>query len=161
MTLKKTFTLSLLFISSLLLLSSCIKEGADRKKELNEILTIARSFKHTKAIQSEELNKYTGRYNINYDSLYPFNRNAVCVSCREKELNKIISEVEGIENISSKLYLTEFVKMVYYEKEKDYLTVVFYKFPFLEKNTKGIKWQDGRWREYVYMAESGEVIYQE
>ncbi|WP_375562522.1 hypothetical protein ACE193_08250 [Bernardetia sp. OM2101] len=38
---------------------------------------------------------------------------------------------------------------------------VFYKFPFLEKNTKGIKWQDGRWREYVYMAESGEVIYQE
>ncbi len=158
---KNAFTFSLIFISSLLLLSSCIKKGADRKKELNEILTIVREFKHTRFIQSEELNKYTGRYNVGYDSLWlhPFNRNASCFSCKEKELNKIISEVEGVDNISSKLYLTEFVKMVYYEKEENYLRVIFYKFPFLEKNTKGVEWKDGKWREY--MVENGEVVYQE
>ena len=159
MILKKAFTLSLVFISSLLLLSSCIKKGADRKEELNEILTIVRKFKHVKYINIHSLDKYTGRYNIFYKWLHFFPLDKICVNCKKKTFDKIILKIEGVEKMSSKLYLTDFVQTVYYEKEEDFLRVWFHKFPFFEKNEKGIDFKNGKWRKF--MLENNKVIYLE
>ncbi|WP_338792931.1 hypothetical protein [Bernardetia sp. MNP-M8] len=156
---KNAFTFSLLFISSLLLLSSCRKKDADRKKELNEILTIVREFKHVKYVEICSLNKYTGKYTIAYDSLYSFTQDEVCINCKKKTFDKIILKVEGTQNLSSKLYFIDFVQAVYYEKQEDWLRVWFHKFPFFEKNEKGVDFKEGKWREFI--LENDEIIYLE
>ncbi len=147
---KKMSLLLLLFIlASSLLLFSCVKKDSDRKKELNEILATAQKLNYIQAIQSDWVAKRRDHYKIIYDTAYSYPSD-VCHSCTAKELDKTVFVVEGIENISSKIYLKDFVEMMYYDKKEGLLRIWY-------KDDKGIDFKDGKWKDFI--IKNKELVY--
>ena len=81
---------------------------AQKKKEMDEILSITQNFKHVYMITSDKIEgKY--RYSISSDTL----RESKLLN--SEQFDTYVLKVEGIKHASSKLYLNDFVKMIILE----------------------------------------------